>query len=267
MSSFKKKKKKILIIFIIFIIVLVSTWFLFFGNKKVKEEGIINDEADSINNNNLNDNLSIEKEQKQEQEQEQEELTNLKDESNLTEPIAEFETRIIKKPFGIYITPQNSPVQPEKFQGYHTGSDIEYEDVDSEVEVFSIANGKVALSRWVSGYGGVIIISHNIEGENILSLYGHLDPNSLINIDSYVEKEWLLQVAEEDAKKIPVEEVYGEKSYGEWIKKPQFLLGGVTPELENELKNASPENPIEVTVKGFKAYCEGAPQLSISGSF
>lgn len=84
---------------------------------------------------------------------------------------------------------------------------------------------------------------------------------------SYVEKEWLLQVAEEDAKKIPVEEVYGEKSYGEWIKKPQFLLGGVTPELENELKNASPENPIEVTVKGFKAYCEGAPQLSISGSF
>lgn len=188
MSSFKKKKKKILIIFIIFIIVLVSTWFLFFGNKKVKEEGIINDEADSINNNNLNDNLSIEKEQKQEQEQEQEELTNLKDESNLTEPIAEFETRIIKKPFGIYITPQNSPVQPEKFQGYHTGSDIEYEDVDSEVEVFSIANGKVALSRWVSGYGGVIIISHNIEGENILSLYGHLDPNSLINIDSEVKK-------------------------------------------------------------------------------
>lgn len=44
-------------------------------------------------------------------------------------PIAEFEKRITKKPFGIYITPQNSPVQPERFTGYHTGVDVEYEDI------------------------------------------------------------------------------------------------------------------------------------------
>jgi hypothetical protein len=31
-----------------------------------------------------------------------------------------------KKPFGIYITPENSPVQPENFTGYHTGIDVEY---------------------------------------------------------------------------------------------------------------------------------------------
>lgn len=82
---------------------------------------------------------------------------------------------------------------------------------------------------------------------------------------SYVEKEWLLQISAEDTDKIPVAEVYGEKSYSEWIKKPQFVLDGVTPELEKELKNASSEKPKTITVKGFKAYCEGAPQLSLNG--
>lgn len=82
---------------------------------------------------------------------------------------------------------------------------------------------------------------------------------------SYVEKEWLLQILPEDANKIPVNQVYSDKNYSEWIKKPQFALGGVTPELEKELKSASKDNPKTITVKGFKAYCEGVPQLSING--
>lgn len=122
-------------------------------------------------------------------EEETSEINNAEIKNDLfTEPIAEFEKRITKKPFGIYITPQNSPVQPEKFQGYHTGSDVEYEDVDSGVEVFAIENGRVILSRWVSGYGGVVAISHNIENENVVSLYGHLDPESLMSINSEANK-------------------------------------------------------------------------------
>ncbi|NQU99099.1 MAG: M23 family metallopeptidase [Parcubacteria group bacterium] len=110
------------------------------------------------------------------------------DENEFVEPIAEFVKRITKKPFGIYIEPSSSPVQPEKFQGYHTGSDVEYEDVDYEVEVFAIENGKVILSKWVSGYGGVVAISHNIENENVIFLYGHLDPESLVSINNEVIK-------------------------------------------------------------------------------
>ena len=33
--------------------------------------------------------------------------------------------RITKKPFGIFVSPSHSPIQPEKFMGYHTGTDFE----------------------------------------------------------------------------------------------------------------------------------------------
>ena len=41
--------------------------------------------------------------------------------------------RITKKPFGIFITTQNSPVQPERFSGYHTGVDVEYKDAEGRI--------------------------------------------------------------------------------------------------------------------------------------
>lgn len=61
-------------------------------------------------------------------------------------PIADFEGRITKKPFGIYITPQNSPVQPERFSGYHTGDDAEYGDVAADVPVYAVYDGQIVLS-------------------------------------------------------------------------------------------------------------------------
>ena len=39
------------------------------------------------------------------------------------EPIGQTEERITKKPFGIKISPENSPISPERFSGYHTGID------------------------------------------------------------------------------------------------------------------------------------------------
>lgn len=101
-------------------------------------------------------------------------------EQNLVLPIDNFYDRISKKPFGIYITPQNSPVQPEKFTGYHTGVDVEYGDVEKDVEVRAIADGLILRSEWVSGYGGMVAIRHQIDGQNYIVIYGHLDPDSLL---------------------------------------------------------------------------------------
>lgn len=90
-------------------------------------------------------------------------------------PIDNFDQRITKKPFGIN-------VNETRFKGFHTGTDIEYEDVESDVEVYSIADGTVIYSGYVSGYGGFVAIQH----EEFIGIYGHLRPSTLINNKSFV---------------------------------------------------------------------------------
>ena len=108
--------------------------------------------------------------------------------SNFAFPIAQFKKRITKKPFGIYITPQSSPVQPERFTGYHTGIDVEYQDITKDVPVYAIADGEIIYSNFVSGYGGVLILKINISGLMHSVLYGHLRPSSLPNIGKTFKK-------------------------------------------------------------------------------
>lgn len=96
-------------------------------------------------------------------------------------PIAEFEKRITKKNFGDYITPKTSPIQPERFSGWHTGVDVEYEDMVGDVSVLSVCDGEIVLSKWVSGYGGTIVLKCQIENNDYYIVYGHLDVNSFIN--------------------------------------------------------------------------------------
>ena len=95
-------------------------------------------------------------------------------------PTTEFFERITKKPFGIFVTPADSPVSPERFSGYLTGVDVEFEDTSGKVSVQSIADGVVLRSETVSGYGGVVVIQHEIDNESLVALYGHLDPASLV---------------------------------------------------------------------------------------
>ncbi len=99
--------------------------------------------------------------------------------SGIVFPIEEFKGRITKKLFGDYITPKNSPIQPERFSGYHTGVDVEYGDRTDLISVVAITAGEVVLAEWVSGYGGVAIIRHNINDKNYLVVYGHLNPKLL----------------------------------------------------------------------------------------
>lgn len=108
--------------------------------------------------------------------------------SAVVAPIADFQERITKKPFGIFITPKNSPVQPEKFTGFHTGADVEYTDVAQDVPVMAITDGTVMLSKQASGYGGVVAIKHSIQGKEVVAIYGHLDPASLPKTEIRVKK-------------------------------------------------------------------------------
>ena len=108
--------------------------------------------------------------------------------SSLVEPVADFRARVTKKPFGIYITPQNSPVSPERFTGYHTGADAEYTDVSTDVPVYAVADGTVVLSRTASGYGGVFMIEITLNGAKHTALYGHIRPSSLPKVGQKVTK-------------------------------------------------------------------------------
>lgn len=92
-------------------------------------------------------------------------------------PLVDFQLRITKKPFGIFIDPETSPVQPERFRGFHTGTDFEIfsEELEKDVEVFSVCEGEVIQINYVSGYGGMIIQKCTLEDQPITVLYGHVD--------------------------------------------------------------------------------------------
>lgn len=96
-------------------------------------------------------------------------------------PINKASQRITMKPFGIKVSPTNSPVQPEKFSGYHTGTDFETttDEKDTVIAISAICDGTVLLKRVISGYGGVLIQSCHYNDQPITVLYGHLASKSI----------------------------------------------------------------------------------------
>ncbi len=91
-------------------------------------------------------------------------------------PLDRADERVTKKKFGQYITPQNSPIRPERFSGYHTGVDFEIfpEETDEVVAVRAICSGSLMRKETVGGYGGVVIQSCTLDGVPITVLYGHI---------------------------------------------------------------------------------------------
>ena len=91
-------------------------------------------------------------------------------------PLDPPENRVTKKPFGMYITLENSPVQPEKFTGYHTGTDFEiYEDeLLPDIPVLATCGGVIKERKRVNGYGGVVIQECMFENQPVRVLYGHV---------------------------------------------------------------------------------------------
>ncbi|OGL95962.1 hypothetical protein A2348_01625 [Candidatus Uhrbacteria bacterium RIFOXYB12_FULL_58_10] len=69
----------------------------------------------------------------------------------------------------------------DRFVGYHTGEDAEVPPDDDPlppIPVLAVADGTVAYLSHVSGFGGVVILQHEFDGESIQTLYGHLDLDS-----------------------------------------------------------------------------------------
>jgi murein DD-endopeptidase MepM/ murein hydrolase activator NlpD len=87
--------------------------------------------------------------------------------------------RVTKKPFGIRIDPNNSPVSPERFRGYHTGADFETLQGETNVFVPALCSGTVLVRKWVSGYGGVVVERCALASETVTLLYGHLRLSSV----------------------------------------------------------------------------------------
>ena len=97
------------------------------------------------------------------------------------DPLPNALARITKKPFGIYITPKTSPVQPERFQGYHTGVDLETTAAEQNVDVpvVALCNGKLLMAEYASGYGGVAVESCTLDEQAVTVIYGHIRLSSV----------------------------------------------------------------------------------------
>jgi murein DD-endopeptidase MepM/ murein hydrolase activator NlpD len=96
-------------------------------------------------------------------------------------PVMRYKERITKKDFGMFVTPENSPIIPERFSGYHTGIDLEAFDGerDEDIVVRAICDGEVVRSQYVRGYGGVVVQQCQFVQEDATVIYGHLAPETL----------------------------------------------------------------------------------------
>lgn len=85
-------------------------------------------------------------------------------------PVDQYGSRRSFKLFGEYVV--------DRFSGYHIGDDIEYGDIEDDVPVRAMADGNIRHIGFVEGYGGLIVIEHQIDRQRINSIYGHLDLGS-----------------------------------------------------------------------------------------
>lgn len=101
--------------------------------------------------------------------------------SDFSAPLSDPKDRVTKKPFGIFITQKNSPVSPERFSGFHTGTDFEVfpEEIGKDVSVAAICEGRIVLKKKASGYGGVLVESCLFDNQPITVVYGHLNLASI----------------------------------------------------------------------------------------
>lgn len=90
-----------------------------------------------------------------------------------------YAQRITNRWYGKQITAADSEPLAcgDPFTGYHTGDDLEVEssELSTPTPVFSIAAGTVRQVDTVSGYGGLIVIEHQLSGETVTAYYGHID--------------------------------------------------------------------------------------------
>lgn len=99
------------------------------------------------------------------------------DTSILLPPLADAGSRVTKKPFGLEVHPETSPVPNDRFNGFHVGVDFETfpEEQETDVQVSAICTGPLLFKKWATGYGGVAVQHCRLDGEDVTAIYGHLD--------------------------------------------------------------------------------------------
>src|SRR3989339_842230 len=91
------------------------------------------------------------------------------DESAVVEvvfPLADYVTNRTFKVFGQYVS--------DRFTGYHNAEDVEVTDIHTQPAVMAIANGTIVYKKNTPGYGGLIIIRHQLSTRTVQGIYGHL---------------------------------------------------------------------------------------------
>ena len=95
------------------------------------------------------------------------------EENSIVFPIEGYAVRRTFNGFGEY--------SQGSLTGYHVGDDIEYTDkLADSIPVVSIAQGTVARLENVAGYGGMILVTHVINGKELNAIYGHIDLGSVV---------------------------------------------------------------------------------------
>lgn len=111
------------------------------------------------------------------------------------EPITNALARVTKKPFGIEIWPGHSPVENDRFSGFHVGVDFEtfpYEQ-DLNVAISAVCDGPLLFKKFGHGYGGVAVQKCNLDDREVSLIYGHLrlesilpEPGQLLSRGQYI---------------------------------------------------------------------------------
>jgi len=119
------------------------------------------------------------------------------DPESLVPPLERALERITQKSFGLKVAPDSSPIEGERFSGYHTGLDFETfeEERNREVLVFAICGGPLRQKSLAAGYGGVVVQECLLRDQPIIVVYGHLKLASVVaSVGDYLAPSELIGV-------------------------------------------------------------------------
>lgn len=89
-------------------------------------------------------------------------------------PLSAYKKRLTVKWFGKYVWAEDAKSLPcgRGFTGYHIGDDLEIlpGEENKAVPVVAIAAGRVLKVAWVDGYGGLIVVQHQLHGQEFTAL-------------------------------------------------------------------------------------------------
>ena len=73
---------------------------------------------------------------------------------------------------------------PRSFDGFHWGIDIQI--FGGRPAILAAASGTVTVNQWSNGYGWYVVISHDINGQRVDTLYAHMESQSPHPVGSVV---------------------------------------------------------------------------------